>query len=61
MTPYKRLGDYIREVNVIGTYLSNYMVIKREQFACSLMQVPKKTISLEKSETCTNRAFCAEI
>ena len=62
---YKRLGDYIREVNVrnrelkvtklvgltidkafipsvanvIGTDLSNYKVIQREQFACSLMQV----------------------
>ena len=65
MTTYKRLGDYIREVNVrnrelkvtklvgltidkafipsvanvIGTDLSNYKVIQREQFACSLMQV----------------------
>ena len=67
MTTYKRLGDYIREVNVrnrelkvtklvgltidkafipsvanvIGTDLSNYKVIKREQFACSLMQVSR--------------------
>lgn len=67
MTLYKRLGDYIREVNVrnrdlkvtklvgltidkafipsvanvIGTDLSNYKVIQREQFACSLMQVSR--------------------
>lgn len=67
MTEYKRLGDYIREVNVrnrelkvtklvgltidkafipsvanvIGTDLSNYKVIQREQFACSLMQVSR--------------------
>ncbi|MBR1546327.1 MAG: restriction endonuclease subunit S [Prevotella sp.] len=67
MTAYKRLGDYIREVNVrnrelkvtklvgltidkkfipsvanvIGTDLSNYKVIRREQFACSLMQVSR--------------------
>ena len=67
MTTYKRLGDYIREVNVrnrdekvtklvgltidkafipsvanvIGTDLSNYKVIRREQFACSLMQVSR--------------------
>ena len=67
MTTYKRLGDYIREVNVrnrelkvvklvgltidkkfipsvanvIGTDLSNYKVICREQFACSLMQVSR--------------------
>ena len=67
MTTYKRLGDYIREVNVrnkdlkvtklvgltidkdfipsvanvIGTDLSNYKVIKKEQFACSLMQVSR--------------------
>ena len=67
MTTYKRLGDYIREVNVrnrelkvtklvgltidkafipsvanvIGTDLSNYKVIQREQFACSLMQVSR--------------------
>ena len=64
---YKRLGDYIREVNVrnkdlkvtklvgltidkafipsvanvIGTDLSNYKVIRKEQFACSLMQVSR--------------------
>ncbi|MEE0119376.1 MAG: restriction endonuclease subunit S [Bacteroidaceae bacterium] len=64
---YKRLGDYIREVNVrnrdlkvtklvgltidkafipsvanvIGTDLSNYKVIQKEQFACSLMQVSR--------------------
>ena len=64
---YKRLGDYIRPVdvrnrdlkvtklvgltidkafipsvaNVIGTDLSNYKVIRREQFACSLMQVSR--------------------
>ena len=63
----KRLGDYIREVdvrnrdlsvttlvgltinkafipsvaNVIGTDLSNYKVIRKEQFACSLMQVSR--------------------
>jgi type I restriction enzyme S subunit len=67
MAEYKRLGDYIREVNVrnrdlkvtklvgltidkafipsvanvIGTDLSNYKVIQREQFACSLMQVSR--------------------
>ena len=67
MTTYKRLGDYIREVNVrnrelkvtklvgltidkafipsvanvIGTDLSNYKVIRKEQFACSLMQVSR--------------------
>lgn len=64
---YRRLGDYIREVNVrnrdfevkelvgltinkafipsvantIGTDLSNYKVIRKEQFACSLMQVSR--------------------
>ena len=64
---YKRLGDYIREVNVrnldlkvtklvgltidkafipsvanvTGTDLSNYKIIQREQFACSLMQVSR--------------------
>ena len=64
---YKRLGDYIREVNVrnrelkvtklvgltidkafipsvanvIGTDLSNYKVIRKEQFACSSMQVSR--------------------
>jgi type I restriction enzyme S subunit len=64
---YKRLGDYIREVNVrnrelkvtklvgltidkafipsvanvIGTDLSNYKVIRKEQFACSLIQVSR--------------------
>lgn len=64
---YKRLGDYIREVdvrnkelsvttlvgltinkafipsvaNVIGTDLSNYKIICKEQFACSLMQVSR--------------------
>ena len=67
MAEYKRLGDYIREVNVrnrelkvtklvgltidkafipsvanvIGTDLSNYKVIQREQFACGLMQVSR--------------------
>lgn len=66
-TNYKRLGDYIREVdirnrdlkvkklvgltinkafipsvaNTIGTDLSNYKVIRKEQFACSLMQVSR--------------------
>ncbi len=66
-TGYKRLGDYIREVdvrnrdlevkelvgltinkafipsvaNTIGTDLSNYKVIRKEQFACSLMQVSR--------------------
>lgn len=66
-TDYKRLGDYIREVdvrnrdlevkelvgltinkafipsvaNTIGTDLSNYKVIRKEQFACSLMQVSR--------------------
>ena len=64
---YRRLGDYIREMNVrnrdekvtklvgltidkafipsvanvIGTDLSTYKVIRREQFACSLMQVSR--------------------
>ena len=64
---YKRLGDYIQEIdvrnrdlsvtelvgltinkafipsvaNVIGTDLSNYKVIRKEQFACSLMQVSR--------------------
>lgn len=63
----RRLGDYIREVdvrnrdlkvtklvgliidkafipsvaNVIGTDLSNYKVMRRNQFACSLMQVSR--------------------
>lgn len=67
MNEYKRLGDYIREVNirnrdlkvtnlvgltiekafipsvanVIGTDLSTYKVIRKEQFACSLMQVSR--------------------
>lgn len=67
MKEYKRLGDYIREVNtrnrdlkvtnlvgltiekafipsvanVIGTDLSTYKVILKEQFACSLMQVSR--------------------
>ena len=66
-TGYKRLGNYIREVdvrnrelkvkelvgltinksfiqsvaNTIGTDLSNYKVIHKEQFACSLMQVSR--------------------
>lgn len=66
-TGYKRLGDYIREVdvrnrdlevkelvgltinkafipsvaNTIGTDLSNYKVIRKDQFACSLMQVSR--------------------
>ena len=66
-TDYKRLGDYIREVdvrnrdlevnelvgltinkafipsvaNTIGTDLSNYKVIRKDQFACSLMQVSR--------------------
>lgn len=64
-TGYKRLGDYIREVdvrnrdlkvkklmginigkyfmpsvaNVIGTDLSNYKVVSKNQFACNLMHV----------------------
>ena len=64
---YKRLGDYIRQVdvrnkdlaveklvgltinkafipsvaNTIGTDLSNYKVISKDQFACSLMQVSR--------------------
>lgn len=64
---YKRLGNYIREVdirnrdlaitrlvgltidkafipsvaNIVGTDLSNYKVIRNEQFACSLMQVSR--------------------
>jgi type I restriction enzyme, S subunit len=64
---YKRLGNYIREVNtrnrdmavtklvglsitkefipsvanIIGTDLSIYKVIRKEQFACSLMQVSR--------------------
>lgn len=67
MNEYKRLGDYIREVNtrnrdlkvtnlvgltiekafipsvanVIGTDLSTYKVIRKEQFACSLMQISR--------------------
>lgn len=67
MKEYKRLGDYIREVdvrnkdlkvtnlvgltiekafipsvaNIIGTDLSNYKIIHKEQFACSLMQVSR--------------------
>ena len=67
MKEYKRLGDYIREVdvrnkdlkvtnlvgltiekafipsvaNIIGTDLSNYKIIYKEQFACSLMQVSR--------------------
>lgn len=67
MKNYKRLGDYIREVNVrnrdltvtklvgltidkafipsvaniIGTDMSTYKIIRREQFACSLMQVSR--------------------
>ncbi len=67
MNEYKRLGDYIREVNVrnrdlkvtnlvgltiekafipsvanvIGTDLSAYKVIRKELFACSLMQVSR--------------------
>ena len=67
MKDHKRLGDYIREVdvrnrelsvttlvgltinksfipsvaNVIGTDLSNYKIIRKEQFACSLMQVSR--------------------
>ena len=66
-TDYKRLGDYIHEVdvrnrdlevnelvgltinkafipsvaNTIGTDLSNYKVIRKDQFACSLMQVSR--------------------
>lgn len=66
-TGYKRLGDYIHEVdvrnrdlevnelvgltinkafipsvaNTIGTDLSNYKVIRKDQFACSLMQVSR--------------------
>ena len=72
MKNYKRLGDYIREVNVrnrelevkklvgltidkafipsvanvIGTDLSNYKIIQKEQFACSLMQVSRDGKSL---------------
>ena len=64
---YRRLGDYIREVdvrnrdlkvkklvgltidksfipsvaNVVGTDLSKYKVIRKRQFACSLMQVSR--------------------
>ena len=67
MKNHKRLGDYIRPVdvrnrelsvttlvgltinksfipsvaNVIGTDLSNYKIIRKEQFACSLMQVSR--------------------
>lgn len=67
MKDYKRLGDYIHEVdvrntdlsvtelvgltinkafipsvaNVIGTDLANYKIIRKEQFACSLMQVSR--------------------
>ena len=84
---YKRLGDYIREVNVrnrelkvtklvgltidkafipsvanvIGTDLSNYKVIKREQFACSLMQVSRDgkmpVAMLEEDEAIMSPAY----
>lgn len=76
---YKRLGDYIRQVdvrnrdlavdnlvgltiekafipsvaNTIGTDLSNYKVISKGQFACSLMQVSrdgKMPIAMFKEE-----------
>ncbi len=66
-TTYKRLGDYIRQVdvrnkdlsitnlvgltidklfipsvaNTIGTDFSNYKIIRKNQFACSLMQVSR--------------------
>ena len=84
---YKRLGDYIREVNVrnrdekvtklvgltidkafipsvanvIGTDLSNYKVIRREQFACSLMQVSRDgkmpVAMFEKDEAIMSPAY----
>ena len=66
-TEYRRLGDYIRQVdvrnkeqkvsrlvgltidkafipsvaNTIGTDISNYKIIRKKQFACSLMQVSR--------------------
>lgn len=78
-TTYKRLGDYIREVNtrntdlsvtklmginidkyfmpsvanVIGTDLSNYKVVSKNQFACNLMHVgrdAKIPVALNKEE-----------
>ena len=87
MNEYKRLGDYIREVNVrnrdlkvtnlvgltiekafipsvanvIGTDLSTYKVIRKEQFACSLMQVSrdgKMPIAMfEKDEAIMSPAY----
>ena len=84
---YKRLGDYIREVNVrnrelkvtklvgltidkafipsvanvIGTDLSNYKVIQKEQFACSLMQVSRDgkmpVAMLEEDEAIMSPAY----
>ena len=84
---YKRLGDYIREVNVrnrdlkvtklvgltidkafipsvanvIGTDLSNYKVIRKEQFACSLMQVSRDgkmpVAMFEKDEAIMSPAY----
>ena len=87
MKDYKRLGDYIREVNVrnrelgvtelvgltidkafipsvanvIGTDLSNYKIIRKEQFACSLMQVSRDgkmpVAMFEKEEAIMSPAY----
>ncbi len=84
---YKRLGDYIREVdvrnrdlkvkklvgltidksfipsvaNVIGTDLSKYKVIRKKQFACSLMQVSRDEkipiAMLEETEAIMSPAY----
>ena len=83
----KRLGDYIREVdvrnrnlevtklvgltidksfissvaNVIGTDLSKYKIIRKNQFACSLMQVSRDgkvpIAMLEESEAIMSPAY----
>lgn len=85
---YKRLGDYIRQVdvrnrgiitnnllginidkffmpsvaNVIGTDLSNYKLIKNNQFACNPMHVGRDeripvALYLEKSEAIVSPAY----
>ena len=84
---YKRLGDYIREVdmrnrnlevkklvgltidksfihsvaNVIGTDLSKYKIIRKNQFACSLMQVSRDgkvpIAMLEENEAIMSPAY----
>lgn len=77
-TDYKRLGDYIREVdvrnrdlkvtkpmginigkyfmpsvaNIIGTDLSNYKIVCKNQFACNLMHVGRdEKIPIAVSDT----------